>query len=107
MSKPIKRYQVIIQQEAIDELDAIYRFIFEDSPAHGRSFVKKLKKAVLSLKTFPRRGSRATLLEEGTPNAEIRFIEYKGYLIFYTIEGNKVIILHITGPGQNWNQFFT
>lgn len=102
-----KNFQVKIQQEAIDELDELYRFIFTDSPRRARQFLKKLQNKILSLKVFPRRGSRAMLLEDSESVNEIRFLEYQGYLLFYTIDDKAVTVLHIAGPGQNWVEFFT
>jgi plasmid stabilization system protein ParE len=107
VGKPFRQYSVKIQQEATDELDLIYRFVLQDSPSRARNFLKKLKQAILSLRNFPRRGTRIQLLERDESNLEIRFIEYKGYLIFYTIDQQEVTILHITGPGQDWLHLFS
>jgi plasmid stabilization system protein ParE len=106
MAHLAKGYRIRIQQEAIDELDEIYRYIFRDSPTHARIHIRNLKNKIRSLRTFPRRGSRARLLEDHERLVEIRFIGYKGYLVFYTIDKNEVIILHISSPGQNWIDLF-
>lgn len=99
-------YSIKIQKEAIDELDQIFRFIFQGSPTQAKKFVKELEKKALSLSQFPNRGSRIKILEED--DEEIRFIEYKQYLIFYTIEeiNKNVTILHFSSPGRNWIELF-
>lgn len=106
MNKALASFQVKIQQDAIDELDQIFRFIRQDSPARAKEFVKALQKKVMSLKQFPRRGSRAKILEND--EIEVRFLEYKGYLVFYTFSEKErtVIVLHFASPGQNWVDFF-
>lgn len=106
MSDHIHRYRVKIQDEALDELDAIYSFICQDSAANAKNFVRLLKNKILKLTEFPHRGTRIKLLEDEDSKGEIRFIEYKGYLIFYTILQKEVIVLHVTGPGQDWMRLF-
>ncbi len=106
MADPARGYRVRIQQEAVDDLDKIYRYVFQDSPLRAKAYIKNLKVKILSLRDFPRRGSRARLLEGRAVREEIRFIEHKGYLVFYTIDKREVIILHVTGPGQNWIRLF-
>jgi plasmid stabilization system protein ParE len=105
-AKKIYRYRVKIQDEVVDELDSIYSFIFEDSPSRAKGFIRSLQKKILNLREWPLRGRRVQLLEgKGSPG-KIRFVEHKGYLIFYTLHQKEVIVLHVTGPGQNWMQLF-
>ncbi len=101
-----KGYRVRIQQEAIDELDRLYRFILRDSKTRAAKFIQELKKTVLSLKHFPRRGTRAHILEKPEMAQEIRFLNYKGYVLFYALNKNEVLVLHVTGPGQDWVALF-
>ncbi|MBF0492287.1 MAG: type II toxin-antitoxin system RelE/ParE family toxin [Deltaproteobacteria bacterium] len=102
-------YSVKIQKEAINELDQIFRFIFQGAPTQAKKFVKELEKKALSLAQFPNRGSRIKILEEEDEEIEeIRFIEHKRYLIFYTLEEVRqtVTILHFSSPGRNWIELF-
>ena len=96
------KFKIHIQQEAIDELDHIYQYFFNEAPRSARSFVANLKKRILCLKNLPYRGTRVRILENSKNKREIRFIEYKKYLIFYTVTERDVTILHLAGPGQNW-----
>lgn len=100
------RFRVSIQEEAIDDLDRIYAFVFRDSPSRARKFIRQLQKKILSLRDLPRRGSRVPLLEYDEQTGQIRFIEHQGYLIFYTVHQKEVLVLHVTGPGQDWMQLF-
>ena len=106
MPRENKVFQVNMRREAVDDLDEIRRFIQNDSFARARSFLSALKWKILGLKRFPHRGSRARLLGLNVKDPEIRFSEYKGYLMFYVVEGNVVTVLHVSGPGQDWMRLF-
>ncbi|MBI4373510.1 MAG: type II toxin-antitoxin system RelE/ParE family toxin [Deltaproteobacteria bacterium] len=81
-------------------------FIFENSPSRAKGFVRSLQKRILNLRDLPRRGSRVKLLEDTEIPGEIRFIEHQAYLIFYTINKNEIVVLHVAGPGQDWLRLF-
>ncbi|MDL1871734.1 type II toxin-antitoxin system RelE/ParE family toxin [Deltaproteobacteria bacterium PRO3] len=102
----VKSYRVRIHSDALRELEGIYRFIGEDSPARARRFTEGLKRKILALGRFPRRGRRVELLEGPEGGPEIRFIEHNGYLIFYTVEVHSVLVLHLTAPGRDWRGLF-
>jgi plasmid stabilization system protein ParE len=107
MALPAKTHQVRIQREAIDELDRIYRYIFNDSPGRARKFIKALKNKILELQRFPQRGSRARILDPEISSFEIRFLEFQGHLIFYTANTKTVYVLHIASPGQDWQSMIS
>ena len=96
-----KKYSVRIQADAIDELDHIYQYIFKESPRAAKKILDGLRKRVLSLALFPQRGSRAQLMESRGHRNQVRFVPYLDYLIFYTIRGHEILVLHITGPGHD------
>ena len=73
----------------------------------------KLKKKIRTLKTLPYRGSAGYLANESEQGfvtqpdwGQLRFINHRGYLIFYEIKEQEVIVLHITTPGQDWISLF-
>ena len=99
----MKKYQVTIQKEAIDELDEIYDVICKDSSKRAKKIVFEIKKKLLSLTTFPDRGSRVKLPQL---SQTVRFITHKNFIFFYAIKNDVVCILHITGKGQNWWSLF-
>lgn len=103
MSK--KKYKLRLQREAFDDLDYIYRYISQDSLRNAKRFIKGLQKKIRSLKSFPKRGSLCRIVISDIFE-ELRFISYKGYLIFYDVKKDGVIILHISGPGQDWMNLF-
>lgn len=105
-SRKVPRYRVSIQEEAVDDLDRIYSFISQDSPGRAKRFVRELRRRILSLGNMPTRGARVPLLEGDKQSGQIRFIEHQGYLIFYTLHQREVIVLHVTGPGQDWMRLF-
>ena len=85
MVRPVKSYKVRIQNEAIDELDGIYRYIFSDSPGRARGFLKKLKKKDSKPREIPatwqpRQASRIERLRSRDPLYRISGIHDLLYL---------------------------
>lgn len=101
-----KKYRVKIQKEAVDDIDQIYRFIAQDKSSAARKFSAELKKKILGLSIFPTRGSPCRLFDQGHAFNDLRFVTHQGYLIFYEVKENEVLILHVTGPGQDWMNLF-
>lgn len=97
MVRPNKEFRVRIQQEAIDELDGIY----------PKKILQTLRKKILSLRGLSRRGTRVKILEDQKLLKELRFLVHQEYLIFYMIADAEIIVLHITGHGQNWIDLFS
>ena len=97
-----KQFRVRITEEAIEDLDRLYRYIIGDGVSRAGKFIGELKKKIGDLRKFPRRGARFRLIAD----SEVRFLSYRGYLVFYEIENNNIFILHITGPGQDWMSLF-
>ena len=106
MSSSLKKYKIKILQPALDEIDGLCAFIQKNSSRQASIFLDNIWKKISSLKTFPYRGARAKVFETESLSLEVRFLEYKGYLVLYTIESSGVIILHVTGPGQDWISLF-
>ena len=97
-----KLFHVLIQNDVNDELDRIARLIARDKPTAAQKFIRELSRKILELERFPLRGSRVKILESSRDKAEIRFLEHRGYLIFYTVQKASVLVLHVTSPGQDW-----
>lgn len=97
-----KKFKVRITEEAVDDLDRLYRYIVKDGVVRARKFIGELKKKIHDLRNLPKRGALCHLFT----GSQIRFLSHRGYLIFYEIEDNEVFILHITGPGQDWMSLF-
>ncbi len=99
-----RKFTVRIQREAAAELDHIYAYLYRQAPHAAVKFLMTLKKKVLTLRSFPYRGTQVRLLAHPKDKIVPRFIEHNGYLIFYKVEQNIVFVLHIAGPGQDWIQ---
>lgn len=97
-----KAYKVVISEEALEDLDRLYRFIGRDGVGRAGRFLDELKRKAFDLKYFPNRGASCRLL----PGVEIRFLSHHGYLVFYQIKKDLVDILRVTGPGQDWLALF-
>lgn len=97
-------YKIRIKEEAIDDLDQIYSYIKLDKPQTAKKIVNHIHKCILSLDEFPRRGTRCHLFET-KPDTEIRYILCDGFLVFYEISHDHVLITHVATPGQDWHRF--
>lgn len=94
----LKKYKVYFHKHAIQELDQIYQYIFQDYPNRANHFISRLIKQILLLETFPFRGKKIKLEKV---KVEIRVIFFKKYQIYYSIDRNKIEISHIVAPGKN------
>lgn len=98
-------YKIVYSQEAFNDLNTIYRYIATksfDLKIAGR-FVKKLKSAIGSLKTFPFRHPKIEISFRGS--MEVRQFVACGYLILYIVDSikNTVAIIGILSCKQDKN----
>ena len=96
-------YKIAYSQEAFNDLNTIYRYIATESfdfKIAGR-FVKKLKNAIESLKTFPSRHPKIEFSFRGS--AEVRQFVTCGYLILYIVDSARstVTIIGILSSKQD------
>ncbi len=83
--------QVIWAEPALQNLDAIADYIALDDPTAAKRLVRKVFEKVDQLIEFPQTGTRPRELK-GTP---YRKLTVKPVLIYYRIEGQKVLIVHV------------
>jgi len=83
--------QVIWAEPALQDLDAIADYIALDDPNAATRLVRKVFEKVDQLTEFPETGTRPRELK-GTP---YRKLTVRPILIYYRIEGRKVIIVHV------------
>ncbi|MBC9868143.1 MAG: type II toxin-antitoxin system RelE/ParE family toxin [Opitutae bacterium] len=83
--------QVIWAEPALEDLDAIADYIALDDPKAAKRLVGKVFQKVDQLMELPETGTRPRELI-GTP---FRKLSINPILIYYRIEGEKVIIVHI------------
>lgn len=90
---------VHLSAEAEYDLETIGDYIARDNPARALSFLQELRSKCLDLADMPERFPLV-------PRYEATGVRRRGhgdYLIFYRIEPQKVIILHILHGTQNYN----
>lgn len=90
---------VHLSAEAEHDLETIGDYIARDNPARASSFLRELRLKCLGLADMPERFPLV-------PRYEATGVRRRGhgdYLIFYRVEAEKVIIIHILHGAQNYN----
>lgn len=83
--------QVVWAEPAFQDLDAIADYIALDDPSAAIRLIRKVFDKVDQLIKFPETGTRPRELK-GTPYLKLTV---RPVLIYYRIEGRKVIIVHV------------
>jgi len=86
------KYSVRISLEAKQHLDAIGRYIAEDSAEQAKRWRRNLFQQIRSLETFPHREIVYPAQQVGR---DIRHIFFGVYRILFTIERDTVVVLAI------------
>jgi plasmid stabilization system protein ParE len=93
----MKKYRLIIQPPAFDDLDEAFQWIKERSPEAAARWFSGFVEAIDSLSTSPQRCGLAP--ENDAVEPEIRQLLYGRrsgvYRALFTIAGNEVRVLHI------------
>lgn len=76
-------------EEAIDDLNQIYNFIYQNSVYYAIKTTEEILEKVDYLKILPYMGKRLT------DKNDIREIIYKSYRIIYKIDSNIILILRV------------
>ena len=86
------RYRIIYSQEAFSDLNLIYRYIALQSfdLKIASRFIKTIKNAIESLKSFPSRHQRIEMSFRGS--ADVRQFVTNNYLILYSVNELKKIV---------------
>ncbi|MDT0510162.1 type II toxin-antitoxin system RelE/ParE family toxin [Novosphingobium sp. MMS21-SN21R] len=89
---------VHISQEAECDLEAIGDYIARDNPGRAISFLRELREQCLGLAEMPQRFPLVHRYEaEG-----VRQRGHGNYLIFYRVEVEKIVIIHILHGAQDY-----
>jgi toxin ParE1/3/4 len=83
--------KVLITDEAKGDLLAIGRFIARDNPARAETFVTELEERCRGLAEMP----LGFPLVPGHAHSGIRRRAHGHYLIFYRVEKERVVVLHV------------
>lgn len=88
----MKKYSVIFDQDAEDDLFDIYAFVaMNDSVERADKLLEALQKTCVKLRKLPHRGNMVTeLYEIGVP--EFRELHYKPYRIIYSFDSTTVYV---------------
>ena len=90
-------YQIIITEQADQNLENIGDYIAEDNPARAISFIREIRGYLEErLSHFPFSAKLVT--------NTIRMLPYKRYSVLYIVDEDQksVKILHIFAGGQDW-----
>lgn len=83
--------QVLLTDAAKGDLLAIARFIARDSPLRALTFVAELEERCRRLADMP----HGFPLVPGHEQAGVRRRIHGQYLIFYRVEGDRIVVLHV------------
>lgn len=80
------------------DLETIGDYIARDNPARAISFLRELREKCLGLADFPER----FLLVPRYEAMGVRHRTHGNYLIFYRLESDRLIIIHILHGAQDY-----
>ncbi len=89
---------VVLTEEAEGDLEAIGDYIARDNPERATSFIAELLDGCVGLATFPERFP--VVPRYAAHNVRRRI--HGNYLIFYQVEADRVVILHILNGAQDY-----
>ncbi|ESQ78251.1 type II toxin-antitoxin system RelE/ParE family toxin [Asticcacaulis sp. YBE204] len=89
--------RLIFATAARDDLRSIGEYIAEDNPTRAITFVAELVTAAKALIIAP----YAFALMPRYERSGIRRKPYKRYVIFYRVEDNKIVVIHILNSAQD------
>jgi len=94
-----KKYSVIVEERAYNDLRNIFVYIAQDSLLIAEHVHNELLEQMRSLEQFPERNQVIMIVREH----EIRHIVFKrGFRILYTVSGKEVHILHCLRSEQDF-----
>jgi plasmid stabilization system protein ParE len=98
------RYDIVVQQEALDGIDSAYRYIASENAEAALDWIDGLMSAIESLASHPARCPFAP--ENEFFRREIRQLIYgdrwNAYRVLFTIERDTVQVLHVRHGARRW-----
>ena len=85
-------YKNFYEPRFIDDLKEMLDFIKKDKSQAAEKFKQELKQSIEKLPNFPYQYRKSIFFS----NENIRDLIYKGYIILYKIDKDKIFILGIT-----------
>lgn len=99
----MNKYKVKMNPKAIRELDSIYQYIANEklAPGNAREQVKRIKKAILKLDTFPQSHQERNVGRYADRGYHQLLID--NYIVFFRIDEVKKIVTVVTIQYQGRN----
>ena len=91
---------VRLANEAEADLEAIGDRIANDDPARAATFVRELRERCIGLARFPKRFPLVPRYEQHG----VRHCVYGNYLIFYRVEAEAVLVLHVLHGAMDYSR---
>lgn len=85
--------KVRIVAEAEQQIEAVFSYISQESPEHALQWALAIKRAIERLADFPT--SNPVVFDARTAGTDVRRALYGVYSIFYTIEGDDILVLAV------------
>lgn len=85
----------VLTDAALEDLDSLRSFIAVDNPAAAKQTVKRLFEAIEALMRLPGMGRTGRV-------PATRELVVAPYLVVYTVEGERLIVLRIIHSARNW-----
>lgn len=100
MKTPIN-YEVVLSEDATRDIIDFKTYIFKNFQykEYAENFSKKIKTAIKKLTLFAQGYEKTEFVIEGQ---DIYYKPYSTYLIFFIIEGEKVVIARVLKDGMHW-----
>jgi plasmid stabilization system protein ParE len=87
------RRKVCIVAEAEQQIEAVFSYISQDSPDHALQWARAIRRAIDHLADFPT--SNPLVFDASTAGTDVRRALYGVYSIFYTMEGDDILVLAV------------
>lgn len=88
-------YKIEYTERAIIELNNIYNYIYYNlvNPIAAKKFREQIPKPISNLEYFPYMGKKIS-------NSNLRYLIFKNYLIFYSVNNQNVEIQRVIHKNQ-------
>lgn len=93
--------EIIWTEPALEQLDEIAEYIALDNPAAASKLVQRIFQAVERLERFPNSGKEPPEL----PDSVYRQVTSYPCRVFYRIDGEKVLIVHVVRDEMQLRKF--
>jgi addiction module RelE/StbE family toxin len=93
--------KLAVTAQALEDLREIEEYIGKDNPKAAVSFVQRLADRFHELVEAPGVGRKRDDLASGLRSSRV-----SGHLIFYTVEGEKLIVVHVLHGSRDLSKVF-